>query len=672
MPAHQSVTATFTSATTFTLSVSNAGSGSGTVTSSPAGINCGTNCSAAYNSGTVVNLTATPASGSTFTGWSGACTGTAACSVTMSADQSVTATFKSAPSNQPPTCSPTVSPTSGQLPLAVNVVANCTDPENDIASTLISFGDGFYQSGTNVTHTYVTAGTFQVTVVATDTSNASSSPATQSVTVTPDPSLFVGITSGLINRYTRAGGSSGSLSTGQGGSMTGMAFDMFGNLYSTDFTADTVSKFTAGTALAGTFGNSYNCKPESIAFDNTGHAYVGQTGCSHALLKFDAYGNLMASFPATTEQQGTDWIDLAADQCTLFYTSQGTTVFRFNVCSGQQMPPFATGLHTALAVRVLPDKSVLVADKQDIVRLDSAGRTIHTYDAPGEDCWVDLTLDSDGSSFWAADYCTSDIVHFDINSGDQIFKFNTGTPANSVFGLITRRVAAQPIPAGSLVASPTQATSPAGQSASFTLALNPSGGAVGQTFKFFCADLPRGANCSFSPTQVTPGGSGSSVTLTISTTAGSASLLLPAPASAVMAASASIASSSASSPPSPSSLRPAAPPYRYLPLYALSLPLLGIVFLPSAFLGDFSLRKKFLTSRLLAVSAIVTILLLTVMLVACGGSSSSSSNNNGGGGGGGTGGAPLGTNTPAGTYTVIVNAVSGSFRSSTSIQLTVQ
>jgi hypothetical protein len=107
-------------------------------------------------------------------------------------------------------------------------------------------------------------------------------------------------------------------------------------------------------------------------------------------------------------------------------------------------------------------------------------------------------------------------------------------------------------------------------------------------------------------------------------------------------------------------------------LYALSLPLLGIVFLPSAFLGDFSLRKKFLTSRLLAVSAIVTILLLTVKLVDCGGSSSSSSNNNGGGGGGGTGGAPLGTNTPAGTYTVIVNAVSGSFRSSTSIQLTVQ
>jgi len=79
-------------------------------------------------------------------------------------------------------------------------------------------------------------------------------------------------------------------------------------------------------------------------------------------------------------------------------------------------------------------------------------------------------------------------------------------------------------------------------------------------------------------------------------------------------------------------------------------------------------------SRLLIVAALLAVLLLTVMLIACGGSSSSSShnNNNGGGNGGGTVGAPLGTNTPAGTYTVIVNAVSGSFRSSTSVQLTVQ
>jgi len=77
----------------FALTVSLAGAGSGTVTSSPAGIDCGIDCSEAFASGTEVTLTATPATGSTFSGWSGACTGTGACKVTMSATRSVTATF---------------------------------------------------------------------------------------------------------------------------------------------------------------------------------------------------------------------------------------------------------------------------------------------------------------------------------------------------------------------------------------------------------------------------------------------------------------------------------------------------------------------------------------------------------------------------------------------------
>src|SRR5262249_57052425 len=58
------------------------------------GISCGTTCSASFTTGTAVTLTATPAAGSTFIGWSGGgCTGTGACNVTMSATQSVTATF---------------------------------------------------------------------------------------------------------------------------------------------------------------------------------------------------------------------------------------------------------------------------------------------------------------------------------------------------------------------------------------------------------------------------------------------------------------------------------------------------------------------------------------------------------------------------------------------------
>ena len=71
--------------------------GSGIVTSSPSGIACGAACEAEYEKGTSVTLSATPGTGSEFKGWSGACTGTGACEVTMSEAKSVSAEFAPAP-----------------------------------------------------------------------------------------------------------------------------------------------------------------------------------------------------------------------------------------------------------------------------------------------------------------------------------------------------------------------------------------------------------------------------------------------------------------------------------------------------------------------------------------------------------------------------------------------
>ena len=78
----------------FLLSVSRSGAGSGTMSSSPAGILCGLTCSAAFTSGTVVTVTALPASGSVFTGWSGDCSVNSTCVVTMTGDRNVTADFE--------------------------------------------------------------------------------------------------------------------------------------------------------------------------------------------------------------------------------------------------------------------------------------------------------------------------------------------------------------------------------------------------------------------------------------------------------------------------------------------------------------------------------------------------------------------------------------------------
>jgi hypothetical protein len=90
-----SVTANFDlQASNYTLIVNKTGAGTGTVTSSPAGISCGSTCSSGFANNTVVTLTATAASGSTFTGWSGGgCSGSGTCTVTMTANISVTANF---------------------------------------------------------------------------------------------------------------------------------------------------------------------------------------------------------------------------------------------------------------------------------------------------------------------------------------------------------------------------------------------------------------------------------------------------------------------------------------------------------------------------------------------------------------------------------------------------
>jgi hypothetical protein len=86
---------TFVVSQVFTLSVTKSGSGNGTVLSSPAGINCGSTCSTPYATGTVITLTQTATAGSIFGGWTGACSGTGSCSVTMDAAKSVSAAFYS-------------------------------------------------------------------------------------------------------------------------------------------------------------------------------------------------------------------------------------------------------------------------------------------------------------------------------------------------------------------------------------------------------------------------------------------------------------------------------------------------------------------------------------------------------------------------------------------------
>jgi phospholipase C len=125
------VTATFNAApaTNYQLSVQSAGSGGGTITSSPAGINCGATCSTSFASGTAVTLTATPNAGSTFAGWSGGCSGTSTCSLTLTANASATATFNAAPATNYQLSVQSAGSGSGTItssPAGINCGATCS------------------------------------------------------------------------------------------------------------------------------------------------------------------------------------------------------------------------------------------------------------------------------------------------------------------------------------------------------------------------------------------------------------------------------------------------------------------------------------------------------------------------------------------------------------------
>ncbi len=82
-----------TTPTSYKLTVSKSGSGSGTIKTSDGKINCGSTCWADYDPNATVSLTATASTGSAFVRWSGACVGSAVCTVTMSAAKTVYAEF---------------------------------------------------------------------------------------------------------------------------------------------------------------------------------------------------------------------------------------------------------------------------------------------------------------------------------------------------------------------------------------------------------------------------------------------------------------------------------------------------------------------------------------------------------------------------------------------------
>jgi uncharacterized repeat protein (TIGR02543 family) len=149
MNAAKSVTATFNiQTTTYPLTITK--SGSGTVTSVPTGINCGATCSYAFSSGQSVTLTPTPAAGYYFSSWSGACSGSETCTVTMDAGKTVNANFTAIPGGHSVlsvTKTGLGSVTSAPVGINCSGTCNATFPNGTIVTLTAAPFTGYYFAG---------------------------------------------------------------------------------------------------------------------------------------------------------------------------------------------------------------------------------------------------------------------------------------------------------------------------------------------------------------------------------------------------------------------------------------------------------------------------------------------------------------------------------------------
>ena len=231
------------------------------------------------------------------------------------------------------------------------------------------------------------------------------------------------------------------------GTGEGLEFDPSGNLYVTRWCIDascsngnTVEMYDDRGQPLGSFGAGYDCAPHAIAFDGTGTAYVGQAACTGAILKF-VPGQPPQALAVAPENGGSFWIDVAGDGCTIFYTSFGVNVKRFDACTGQQLPDFnaAPLPGTAQDLRILPDGGVIVSSGEVIARLNAAGALVQTYGVPGEPrLWAGVDLVGDGT-FWVGNYESSNVYRFDLASGTVVSRFNSGTPAHTVVGVSVKK-----------------------------------------------------------------------------------------------------------------------------------------------------------------------------------------------------------------------------------------
>ncbi|GAA3896303.1 hypothetical protein GCM10022276_14120 [Sphingomonas limnosediminicola] len=249
--------------------------------------------------------------------------------------------------------------------------------------------------------------------------------------------IFAAISNGKVAHYDHGGTLLQTLDSGLGGYTTGMAFDGSGNLYSTNFSAGSITRYDANGAILPP--NPYIsglATPESIAFAADGSFYVGTLGSSTQ--HYSSAGTLLQTY----SMGRTDWLDLAANQTTLFYNDESGTIRRWDLTTDTALPDFANnnlnGGTESFALRILANGDVLSAADSLITQYDSAGLFLGSYDVTGVDGFFALNLDPDGTHFWSGSFENGSLYEFLIGgfgADSSITSFNTGVGSSALFGV---------------------------------------------------------------------------------------------------------------------------------------------------------------------------------------------------------------------------------------------
>lgn len=185
--------------------------------------------------------------------------------------------------------------------------------------------------------------------------------------------------------YDNNGNLKDTISDGLTGVTTGCAFNTSqSKLYTTNLPQNNVEVYdTTSHNLVQTI-NTTSSLNESVVFAGNGDFYVSHAGIGGGIDHYNPAGTLLATLAAGVR---TDWMDLAADQKTMFFTDEGNTIRRWDVSTNSALPNFATvPTGMAYALRLLPpgdgSGGLLVAAGTSVLRLRPDGSVAQTYNNP--------------------------------------------------------------------------------------------------------------------------------------------------------------------------------------------------------------------------------------------------------------------------------------------------